>query len=181
MRLRNPFRWLASLGRYFRAALNRYTCTVRRWFKQALLPASQVPPAPSHAVATATGRTADILTFEPRGEDFALIRACADGSKTEIVLTPTNVVHLGLLAPRFAREVLTDTAGRQPGAIATLVRHAAMRTNIRLIELLLTILDKGGERLDFATTERRARALASRLMERADKIANAPKPTQEAP
>jgi hypothetical protein len=117
--------------------------------------------------------------FEPRGEDFALVRACADGSRAEIVLSPTNVVHLGLLAPGFARQVLTDTAGRQPGAIATLARHAAMRTNIRLIELLLTILDKGGERLDFATTERRARALASRLMERADKIANAPKPAQE--
>ena len=37
---------------------------------------------------------------------------------------------------------------------------------------LLTILDKGGGRLDFATTERRARALASRLVERADKIAS---------
>jgi membrane associated rhomboid family serine protease len=180
MRLRSPFRWLASLARYFRAAVNRYARTARAWTERAFPSAKPAPPAQSPAVATAAGRTADILSFEPRGEDFALVRACADGTRAEIVLTPTNVVHLGLLAPGFARQVLTDTAGRQPGAIATLVRHAATRTNLRLIELLLAILDRGGERLDFAATERRARALASRLVERADKIAKAPRPAQEA-
>jgi hypothetical protein len=180
MRLRNPWRWLASLARYLRAAINRYARIAKSWAERALASSRQMRPARSSAVETAGPRTADILLFEPRGEDFALVRACADGSKAEIVLTPANVVHLGLLAPGFARQVLTDTAGRQPGAIASLVRHATMRTNLRLIELLLTILDRGGERLDFATTERRARALASRLVERADRIANVAKPVREA-
>jgi membrane associated rhomboid family serine protease len=180
MRLRNPLRWLASLARYFRAAINRYARIAKSWAEQALASDRQKRPAQSLTVETAAPRTADILSFEPRGEDFALVRACADGSRAEIVLTPTNLVHLGLLAPGFARQVLTDTAGRQPGAIASVVRHATMRTNLRMIELLLTILDKGGERLDFATTERRARALASRLVEHADKIANVPRSVREA-
>jgi hypothetical protein len=125
-------------------------------------------------------KTADILAFEPRGEDFALVRLKADGSRSEIVLTTANVVHLGLLAPGFSRQVLTDKLGKQPGVVATIVRSGAMNANLRFIEVLLTILDRGGARLDLSTTERRARALASRLMERADRIANTPtKPAKD--
>ena len=123
--------------------------------------------------------TIDILTFEQRGEDFALIRVQADGSRSEIILTATNVVHLGLLAPGFARKVLTDKVGQQPGALAKMFRHTAMNANLRFIEIMLMILDRGGARFDFPTTERRARALASRLVERADRIASAPKPAKE--
>ena len=54
-----------------------------------------------------------------------------------------------------------------------------MNANLRLIELLVTILDKGGERFDFPVMERRARALASKLVERADRIANVPRPARE--
>jgi hypothetical protein len=43
---------------------------------------------------------------------------------------------------------------------------------MRFIEIMLTILERGGGRFDFPTTERRARALASKLVERADKIAS---------
>ena len=124
--------------------------------------------------AVAPRKTADILTFEQRGEDFALVRAEADGSRSEIVLTAANIVHLGLLAPGFARQVLTDKVGRQPGTVARLVRHTALSANLRFIEILLTILDRGGARLDFPTTERRARALATKLVERADRIASSP-------
>jgi membrane associated rhomboid family serine protease len=171
-RLGRPLRWLSSLARYFRAAIARHVRTARSWAERAFSSWRAKSTAPPQAGPSATRRTADILTFEPRGEDFALVRACGNGSREEIVLTPTNVVHLGLLAPGFARQVLTEKAGRQPGAVATLVRHAAMRTNLGLIEVLLRILDKGGGRLDFATTERTARALASKLVERADKIAS---------
>ena len=54
-----------------------------------------------------------------------------------------------------------------------------MNANLRFIEIMLTILDRGGRRFDFPTTERRARALASKLVERADRIAGAPKPDKE--
>src|SRR5262249_46752098 len=102
-----------------------------------------------------------------------------DGSRTEIVLTATNIVHLGLLAPGFARQVLTDKVGRQPGTIAMMVGHLATSAKLRFVEILLTILDRGGGRFDFPTTERRARTLASKLLERADRMANAPKPAKQ--
>ena len=119
-------------------------------------------------------RTADILSFEQRGSDFVLMRNQADGSRSEITLTAANVVHLGLLAPGFARQVLTDKLGHQPSAVARLVRHTAMNANLRFIEIILTILDRGGPRFNFPVTERRARALAVRLVERADRIVGAP-------
>src|SRR5262249_57711591 len=96
--------------------------------------------------------TADILTFEPRGEDFALVRLQADGSRSEIVLTAANVVHLGLLAPGFSRQVLTAKVGKQPGVLAAFVRYRAMNANLRFIEVLLTILERCGARLDLSTT-----------------------------
>jgi membrane associated rhomboid family serine protease len=179
LRLRNPVRWATALARYLRASLNR----LRRWAsaRRAELRRASTPSARAgSAAAPAPRRTADILTFEPRGEDFALVRLQADGSRSEIVLTAANVVHLGLLAPGFSRQVLTAKVGKQPGVLAAVVRYRAMNANLRFIEVLLTILERGGARLDLSTTERRARALASRLMERADRIANAPaKPSKD--
>ncbi len=179
LRLRNPVRWVTSLARYLRATGNRLI----RWAGARLQHAKAIhskPLADGSGGAPASRRTFDILTFEQRGEDFALVRIRADGLRSEIILTAANVVHLGLLAPGFARQVLTDKVGQQPGAVATIVRHTAMNANLRIIEILLTILDRGGARFDFPTTERRARALASKLVERADKIANAPaKPAKE--
>jgi hypothetical protein len=49
-----------------------------------------------------------------------------------------------------------------------------MNANLRFIEIMLTILDRGGPRFKFPATERRARALAERLVERADRIVGAP-------
>ena len=172
LRLRNPARWVTSLARYLRARFNQ----LRRWVGSRT---SQRTPVASAGGAPTVHRTSDILTFEQRGEDFALIRVQADGSRPEIILTAANVVHLGLLAPGFARQVLTDKVGQQPGVVAKMVRHTAMNANLRFIEIMLTILDRGGGRFDFPTTERRARALASRLVERADRIASALKPAKE--
>jgi hypothetical protein len=49
-----------------------------------------------------------------------------------------------------------------------------MNANLRFIEILITILDRGGPRFNFPATERRARALAVKLAERADRLAGAP-------
>ena len=176
LRLRNPIRWLTSIARYARATGNRFL----RWANARLQHAKGVQSVPGADGPPATGRTFDILTFERRGEDFALVRIRADGSRSEVFLTAANVVHLGLLAPGFARQVLIGKVGQKPGAVATFVRHTAMNANMRFIEIMLTILERGGGRFDFPTTERRARALASKLVERADKIASSPgKPTKE--
>ena len=178
LRLRNPVRWVTSLARYCRAAGNRLVGWARGRLEQAKAIRSK-PVADDSRAAPASRKTFDILTFEERGEDFALVRIKVDGSRSEVVLTAANVVHLGLLAPGFARQVLTDKVGQQPGTVATLVRHRVMNVNLRFIEILLTILERGGGRLDFPTTERRARALASKLVERADRIANAPNPAKD--
>jgi membrane associated rhomboid family serine protease len=176
LRLRNPARWLTSIARYLRATGNRFL----RGAIARLQHTKGVQSTPGADSTPATGRTFDILTFEQRGEDFALVRIQADGSRSEVVLTTANVVHLGLLAPGFARQVLIGKVGQKPGAIATFVRHATMNANMRFIEIMLTILERGGGRFDFPTTERRARALASKLVERADKIASSPgKPAKD--
>jgi membrane associated rhomboid family serine protease len=168
LRLRHPSRWLRSLARYLRVRLNR----MRAWIgARARQPNS---PAATPASAPVVHRTADILSFEPHGSDFLLSRNQADGSRSEIILTAANIVHLGLLAPGFARQVLTDKVGQQPGAAAKFVRHTAMNANLRFIEIMLTMLDRGGPRFNFPATERRARALAVRLVERADRIAGTP-------
>ena len=166
-RLRHPTRWLRSLARYLRARLNQ----MKAWVGSRTNQPKALAAAPGSAPIV--HRTADILGFEQRGSDFVLMRNQADGSRSEIILTAANVVHLGLLAPGFARQVLTDRVGRQPGAVARLVRHTAMNANLRFIEIMLTILDRGGPRFNFPVTERRARALATRLVERADRIAGA--------
>jgi membrane associated rhomboid family serine protease len=168
LRLRRPSRWLRSLARYLRVRLNR----MRAWIgARAHQPKSA---AATPASAPMVHRTADILSFEPHGSDFVLSRNQADGSRSEIILTAANIVHLGLLAPGFARQVLTDKVGQQPGAVAQFVRHTAMNANLRFIEIVLTMLDRGGPRFNFPVTERRARALAVRLVERADRIAGTP-------
>jgi membrane associated rhomboid family serine protease len=168
LRLRNPARWLRSLARYARARLNQ----TKAWLvAQMNQPNPRAAPAASDAIVH---RTADILNFEQRGSDFVLVRSQADGSRSELILTAANIVHLGLLAPGFARQVLTDRIGHQPGAVAKVVRHTALNANLRFIEILLTILDRGGPRFNFPATEKRARALAVKLVERADRIAGAP-------
>jgi rhomboid family protein len=177
LRLRNPTRWLRSLARYLRARLNQMKAwQMKAWQMKAWVVSRTQPKALAAAPESASivHKTADILSFEQRDSDFVLIRNQADGSRSEITLTAANVVHLGLLAPGFARQVLTDKLGHQPSAVAKLVRHTAMNANLRFIEIMLTILDRGGPRFKFPATERRARALAEKLVERADRIVGAP-------
>jgi hypothetical protein len=171
-RLRRPVRLVTSLARYLRSAGNRAVRWTRERLQRARVIRSRTA-AGDLAGALTHPRTLAILTFEQRGEDFALVRVDADGSRSEIILTAMNVVHLGLLAPGFSRQVLTDKLRQQPGAVATFVRHLAMNVNLRIIDILLTILERGGGRFDFPTTARRAGALASKLAERADRIADA--------
>ena len=167
------FRWLTSIARYAPrhrqsvpslgdgATATRQGCPVDAWRRWRSSDGQDVRH--SHIASRAR-------------EDFALVRIRADGSRSEVVLIRRRTsVHLGLLAPGFARQVLIGKVGQKPGAVATFVRHTAMNANMRFIEIMLTILERGGGRFDFPTTERRARALASKLVERADdKIASSP-------
>ena len=123
-------------------------------------------------------KTCDMLRYEERGADFALVRIQADGTRSEIILTAANVVHLGLLAPEFSRRLLANKLGKKSGVMAASLKNAVVNTNLRTIEVVLGILDKSGGRLNSVMTERRARSLASRLVEKADTLASAPKPSK---
>ena len=120
-RLRHPLRLLSSLARYLRAVFNRHLRTVRSWVQQ--LRPTQWPAgmARTKTKAPAAPPIFDVLRLETRDQNFALVRTQADGSRSEILLTAANVVHLGLLAPGFAREVLTDKVGQQPGVMVRIL------------------------------------------------------------
>lgn len=122
-----------------------------------------------------TMRTCDILRYETRGDNFALVRIAADGTRSEIVLTPTNVVHLGLLAPDFSRRVLANKVGKRSATVASSWRRRLVGTNLRFFEFLVAALDRAGRHGDWVMMERRARKLATRLNARADRLAKAPR------
>src|SRR5262249_47698650 len=109
LRLRNPRRWLRSLARYLRVRLNRRNAWLglRTGHSKVIDIASGCAPV---------YRTIDFISFEQRVSDFVRTRNQADGSRSEMILTAANVVHLGLLAPGFARQVLIGKIGHQPGA-----------------------------------------------------------------
>jgi hypothetical protein len=124
-----------------------------------------------------TRSTCDILKFEQRGADFALVRIEADGTRSEMRLTPANIVHLGLLVPDFSRRLLADRLGKKPDAVAVSVKNAAVRSSVRTIEILLGLFERSGG-LGSVMTEQRARALAARLLEKADQLARAREPAR---
>ncbi len=121
--------------------------------------------------AVVTRKTCDILRYERRGTDFALVRIQADGTRSELILTAANVVHLGMLAPDFSRRLLANKVAEKSGRIGAAIRSRMVSTNVRTIETLLRILEKRGRQLNAATMEQRARQLASRLLARADELA----------
>ena len=173
-RLARPWRTVVSLWRYFRAFASKHARGAqallrrgaRRW-ERAPTARVELRSSPSMNV-----RSTDMLRFEERGANFALVRIRPDGSRAEIELTGANVVHLGLLAPGFARAVLTERVGQQPGLAAQFMRFKTMNAGLRCIELLVTILDRGGPRFDFPSAERKARRLAATLVAHADRMAH---------
>jgi membrane associated rhomboid family serine protease len=121
--------------------------------------------------AVVNGKTCDILRYEARGDDFALVRIQADGSRSELILTAANVVHLGMLAPGFSRRLLANKVAGKSGAIGASIKNRMAGTSVRTIETLVRILEREGGAARAALTEQRARRLASRLLARADALA----------
>jgi membrane associated rhomboid family serine protease len=121
--------------------------------------------------AVTTHKTCDILRYERRGVDFALMRIEADGTRSELILTAANVVHLGMLAPDFSRRLLANKISEKSGSIGAAIRSRIANTNVRTIETVLRALEKREPQLNAAMTEQRARRLASRLLARADELA----------
>src|SRR5262249_1446454 len=103
----------------------------------------------------------------------------ADGSRSEIILTPANVVHLGLLAPVFSRRLLANKIGKRSATMAAVVKRRMVNTNLRMVEVLLSALDRSGRRLDSVMTERKARLLASKLIEKANELAKSSEPSKQ--
>jgi rhomboid family protein len=134
-----------------------------------------------HAVArpggtVVTRKTCDILRYECRGENYALVRVEADGTRSELILTAANVVHLGMLAPDFSRRLLANKVAEKSGKIGTAVKSRLVNTNLRTIEMLLGVLERRGRGLDPRLMEQRARRLASKLLAKADELAKGAEP-----
>lgn len=122
-----------------------------------------------------TRRAFDILRYERRGDDYALVRIAADGSRSEIILTAANIVHLGMVTADFSRRLLANKVATKAGSLGARVKHGVLSTNVRTIELLMRILERGGHRPGFVITEQRARQLATRLLAQADELASMPR------
>ena len=121
-----------------------------------------------------TRKTCDILRYERRGDDFALVRIEADGTRSELILTAANVVHLGMLAPDFSRRLIANKVAEKSGGIGAAVKSRMLSTNVRTIEMLLRILERRGRGLDPILTEQRIRRMASKLLAKADELAKVP-------
>ena len=60
------------------------------------------------------------LSIEPRGDDYALIRDNGSGTRTEIILSESNVVFLGRLAPMVARRIVASKSPAGSGVSASI-------------------------------------------------------------
>ena len=118
-----------------------------------------------------TRNTCDILRYERRKDDFALVRIEADGSRHELILTAANIIHLGMLAPDFARRLFAHKIGEKSRTVGTSLRTKLVSNNIRAIEMLVRILERTGSTANVGLTEKKARQLASKLLARADQLA----------
>ena len=124
--------------------------------------------------AVVTQKTCDILRYERRGKDFALVRIQADGARSELILTAANVVHLGMLAPNYSRRLLANKVADKSGTIGARIKDKMTSTNVRTIEMLLHILEREGWATSAMLTEQKARRLASRLLAKADELGKTP-------
>ena len=116
------------------------------------------------------GKTCDILRYERRGDDFALVRIRGDGTRSELILTAANVVHLGMLAPGFSRRLLANKVAEKSGTVGASIKNRMARTNVRTIEMLMRIFESGGGASSAILTEQKARRLASRVLAKADEL-----------
>jgi hypothetical protein len=87
-----------------------------------------------------------------------------------------NVVHLGLLAPDFSRRLLASKVGKRSGTVAISFKQRLIGMRLRYFEILLAALERAGRHGDWMVKERRARMLAARFVDRADRMAKAPAP-----
>jgi len=63
--------------------------------------------------------------------------------------------------------------------MAAVVKRRMVNTNLRMVEVLLSALDRSGRRLDSVMTERKARLLASKLIEKANELAKSSEPSKQ--
>ena len=110
------------------------------------------------------------------------MRIEADGTRHELLLTAGNIVHLGMLAPNFARRLLAHKVSEKSGTIGTSFKTRFAKTNVRAIAMLIGWLERReGGAAGAMLTEEKARQLASKLLERADQLAKTAAPKHPAP
>jgi hypothetical protein len=76
-----------------------------------------------------------------------------------------------MFAPDFARRLLTRKAGDKSDTIGAGLKSTLVRTNVRAIEILVRLIERGGGRGKIVLTEKRARRFAAKLLALADQLA----------
>jgi hypothetical protein len=71
-------------------------------------------------------------------------------------------------------------AGEKSGTIGAGLKRTVVRSNVRAIEILVRLLERGGRRGNVVLTEKRARRLAAKLLAQADQLASARKAANSA-
>lgn len=124
--------------------------------------------------------TAESLSFERRGEAFALVRVDKSGKRSEMILSASNVLFLPRIIQDVIHRIMSSRASRvltDRGAlpiVAVPVVEVQLNTDIHKSEILLTMCDGFGNRSSFALPFEVAKPLGARLPARVDEIEKMP-------
>jgi hypothetical protein len=122
------------------------------------------------------------LSIEPRGDDYALIRDSGSGTRTEIILSESNVVFLGRLAPMVARRIVASKSPAGSGVSASVAAPAKdfeLNSDLHNELVLLRIRDEFDGEFDFSFSPAGGSHLGERLIAWSEKVAVAPKPSKQ--
>jgi hypothetical protein len=106
------------------------------------------------------------ISLEPHGNSFLLSGDAPNGSKSEIVLSETDIMMLAQSAQRWTQHILEQRSKPEAGLSAlasTPVAQIRLNTDVHGSEILLSLIDGNGAEVTFALAPEVARPLAERL------------------
>ena len=117
------------------------------------------------------------LTLAAQGDDFLLARIDADGNRSEIILSETDVIKLGRSAQQITQAILVRRS--RPGAEAialTPVVQIGLNVDHHKTEIQLLMIDPKGSRMGFSVPPGVVRLLLEYLPARLAEIDQAKPP-----
>jgi hypothetical protein len=113
-----------------------------------------------------------MLWIEPRGKDFAIVRACADGGKRELVLSELGLIGLARMLPQALETIHArrrtphlDKHGIVP-IHAILATDVDINTDLPKRKVLVSFVDQFGNKAGYALAPDMARHVGEGLLTR---------------